>query len=142
MKTYLFTWNPRRSPELEMPRIANETAAGKTVQGRWSSGNTKTIQRGDRVFLIRLGVEPKGIVGSGWIDAPPHEDVHWDSNKATQGLKGLFVMCDWERIIDTNVDSPLLLEQLADLAIVCPNCHAMIHRGGKCRSLESLILRK
>lgn len=28
---------------------------------------------------------------------------------------------------------------LADLAIVCANCHAMIHRGGQCRSIESLM---
>ena len=30
--------------------------------------------------------------------------------------------------------------KLDDLAIVCANCHAMIHRGGKCRSLADLIL--
>ncbi len=29
-----------------------------------------------------------------------------------------------------------------DLEVVCPNCHAMIHRGGECRSKESLIQRK
>lgn len=29
--------------------------------------------------------------------------------------------------------------KLSDLAIVCANCHAMIHRGGKCRPLEALI---
>ncbi|NEU11559.1 hypothetical protein G3T14_05385 [Methylobacterium sp. BTF04] len=28
---------------------------------------------------------------------------------------------------------------LKDLAIVCANCHAMIHAGGQCRSLEYLI---
>jgi 5-methylcytosine-specific restriction enzyme A len=28
---------------------------------------------------------------------------------------------------------------LDDLAVVCANCHAMIHRGGECRPLESLI---
>lgn len=27
---------------------------------------------------------------------------------------------------------------LSDLAIVCANCHSMIHRGGECRSLSSL----
>lgn len=27
---------------------------------------------------------------------------------------------------------------LADLAIVCANCHAMIHRGGECRSLDAI----
>ena len=28
---------------------------------------------------------------------------------------------------------------LADLAIVCANCHAMIHKGGQCRPLQGLI---
>lgn len=28
---------------------------------------------------------------------------------------------------------------LEDLAVVCSNCHAMIHRGGECRPLETLI---
>lgn len=28
---------------------------------------------------------------------------------------------------------------LDDIAIVCSNCHAIIHRGGQCRSLESII---
>lgn len=28
--------------------------------------------------------------------------------------------------------------RLEDLAVVCPNCHAMIHRGGKCRPLSTL----
>ena len=31
---------------------------------------------------------------------------------------------------------------LKDLAIVCANCHAMIHIGGKCRPLNGLIPRK
>jgi len=29
--------------------------------------------------------------------------------------------------------------KLADLAIVCANCHAMIHKAGQCRPLEGLI---
>jgi len=32
--------------------------------------------------------------------------------------------------------------RLEDLAIVCGNCHAMIHRNGKCRDLGGLIQRK
>jgi len=30
---------------------------------------------------------------------------------------------------------------LADLAVVCANCHAMIHRHGECRPLEGLVRR-
>ena len=29
--------------------------------------------------------------------------------------------------------------KLSDLAVVCANCHAMIHRGGKCRKMDRLI---
>lgn len=32
--------------------------------------------------------------------------------------------------------------RLADLAIVCANCHRMIHRGGQCRPLANLIPRE
>jgi hypothetical protein len=31
---------------------------------------------------------------------------------------------------------------LTDLAIVCANCHAMIHRGGECRDMATLIPKK
>jgi hypothetical protein len=31
--------------------------------------------------------------------------------------------------------------RLEDLAVVCANCHAIIHRGGGCRDLHSLIAR-
>ena len=74
-----------------MPRQANETAAGKIVPGRWSCGNTKQIEKGDRVFLIRLGIEPKGIIGSGWVVKPPYFDQHWDSQKLAEGKK---FVCD------------------------------------------------
>lgn len=42
-------------------------------------------------------------------------------------------------IADRNSPS---LTSLHDLAIVCANCHAMIHKGGKCRPLGDLIQNK
>lgn len=33
--------------------------------------------QGDRFFLIRLGVNPKGIMASGTIDSEVFEDAHW-----------------------------------------------------------------
>jgi predicted HNH restriction endonuclease len=32
--------------------------------------------------------------------------------------------------------------RLSELKIVCPNCHAMIHRGGECRDMDKLIVRR
>ncbi|MCZ2290606.1 MAG: HNH endonuclease [Burkholderiales bacterium] len=31
--------------------------------------------------------------------------------------------------------------RLADLAVVCANCHAMIHRNGACRDMQTLLPR-
>ena len=112
MKTYLLTWNPNRWAWDDLAKEANDTAAGKTVVGRWSCGNTKQIQKGDRVFLVRLALEPKGIVGSGWVVKSPYLDKHWSFEKADKGEQGLFIEAEWERLIDSNVNSPLLLSKL------------------------------
>lgn len=46
--------------------------------GRWSSGVTKRILPGDRVFLIRLGsTEPVGIMASGFALTAPFQEVHY-----------------------------------------------------------------
>jgi 5-methylcytosine-specific restriction enzyme A len=112
MDTYLLVWNPDRWKWAELSKQANQTAAGKIVTERWSCGNTKRIQNGDRVFLIRLGVEPKGIIGSGWVSEPPKLTKHWDEEKANEGEQNLSIICEWERIIDPEIDLPLPLSRL------------------------------
>lgn len=112
MKTFLLTWNPKRWHWDELPKEANDTAAGKSVLGQWSCGSTKQIQIGDRVFLVRLGEEPKGIIASGWATTIPFEAEHWDETKAGLSTKALYIKCEWERILDPNVDSPVLLSAL------------------------------
>jgi 5-methylcytosine-specific restriction enzyme A len=67
--TYLFAWNPKRWPwdddDLD----------------KWSTGNTKNLPARSRFFLIRLGTEPKGIIGSGFTLSAPYFGRHWDPNK-------------------------------------------------------------
>ncbi len=41
----------------------------------------------------------------------------------------------------SDLESPTITT-LKDLAVVCANCHAMIHRGGGCRSLNGLMQAK
>ena len=201
MKTYLLTWNPRRWHWEDLAETSADTLAGKGASADWSCGNTKRIQPGDRIFLMRVAVEPKGIISSGWVTIAPHLHVHWDADKAAAGEKCLGVDGEWERLLNPLVDAPLGLPELKkgkladfnwtpqssgtqipdeivskcgfdfeavygelgrdyaqvhhlkpladrtkpsqtkldDLAVVCANCHAMIHRGGKCRPLDKLI---
>ncbi len=76
------------------------------LKDRWSSGNTKRILPGDRLFLIRLGVEPKekGIMASGWATSAPKEGPHWDAERSARGDTALHVDAEFERILDPDVD--------------------------------------
>lgn len=61
---------------------------------------------------MRLGTEPRGIIASGWATSEPYYDKHWDEQKAAGGQKCLYVECEWERLLDPDVDLPLPLAVL------------------------------
>jgi len=68
-ETYLLIWNPNRWTweERDVRRdIAQLEVSGRIEGFRWSVGtNYRRIEAGDRLFLIRLGSEPRGIFLSG-----------------------------------------------------------------------------
>ena len=88
MPTYLFAWNPKRWTWDDLDEQIERVGVIGQADARWSSGNTKDIPAGSRFFLIRLGLEPKGIIGSGLTISTPHYAPHWDINKiaGTQAL--------------------------------------------------------
>ena len=112
MKTFLLTWNPKRWHWEELATTSTETLAGKGVLASWSCGNTKSIQPGDRIFLMRVTEEPKGIIASGWVTTAPHLRLHWDADKAAAGIKCLGVDGEWERLLNPKVNAPLGMEVL------------------------------
>jgi 5-methylcytosine-specific restriction protein A len=113
MKTYLLTWNPRRWRWDNLAEESAQTLAGKSVFESWSCGVTKAIEPGDRIFLMRVTEEPRGIIGSGWVMTAPHLRLHWDTAKAAAGEKCLGVDGEWERVINPLTDSPLGMKELS-----------------------------
>lgn len=87
-----------------MAEMAASTAAGEPAEMDWSTGNRKNIEPGDRLFLVRLGEPPKGIVTAGTATTAAEERPHWDGTpgKTTQFVNGLF-----DRILDPAIDAPL-----------------------------------
>ena len=113
MNTFLLTWNPKRWDKWDgLPKESNKTAQGEIVEGRWSCGVTKKIQPGDRCFLMMVGTDERGIIASGWITSEPFYDEHWEKAKAVAGQQSLFVECEWERLLNPEIDSPLLVTTL------------------------------
>jgi 5-methylcytosine-specific restriction enzyme A len=89
MNTYLYTWNPKRwtwpDHDLAIYLVTN----GEEYERPWSCGNTKKIEIGDRFLLMRVGVEPKGIIACGYVSSPPYPLPHWNIEKAAQGRTAL-----------------------------------------------------
>src|ERR1700761_5743118 len=72
MKAYLFGWNPTKWPWLDIADDVKQLETTGKYEEAWSVASHKTIQLGDRAYIIRLGVEPKGIFASGYISSEPY----------------------------------------------------------------------
>lgn len=107
MSTYILTWNPDSWAWDLLLETIDQLRAGKAAEERWSCGNTKSIPIGSRVFLLRQGVEPKGIMASGWTSSEPYEDRHWDDERRRRGDLANFVRFSYEALLDP-ASEPLL----------------------------------
>jgi len=85
MAAYLYTWHPARWRWYDLPEAAYRVTNGEPYDMYWSCGNTRRIKRGDLFFLMRLGVDPKGILGCGYVASAPYPLPHWDDKRAAAG---------------------------------------------------------
>ncbi len=69
MKAYLFGWNPTK---WEWPGLDEDIKKLRTtgqLEDNWAVISHKAIRPGDRAYIVRLGVEPRGIFASGTISS-------------------------------------------------------------------------
>ena len=107
MAAYLLTWNPKNWTWADLPEIAEKLSQGLPVHDRWSCGNNRSIEVGSRVFLLRQGVEPKGIVASGWTTRAPFPEPHWDPDRAAAGDLAYYIEFAADAIVNPAIASPL-----------------------------------
>ncbi len=107
MATYLLTWNPERWQWVDLAECVAKVKAQGYFDDRWGVGRNKKIVKGDRLFLIRLGKEPRGICGSGWATSSVFESQHWKENKVA-----LFVELRWDVLLNAEHESILPREIL------------------------------
>jgi 5-methylcytosine-specific restriction enzyme A len=113
MATYLLSWNPKRWHWVDFDEMAEALKAGELVTTRWSCGHVKRIKTGDRAFIIRLGVEPKGIFASGTVTVSAYEDRHWEEAKAAAGQTVMFIEVQLDTLLNPEREAilPRLLLQ-------------------------------
>jgi 5-methylcytosine-specific restriction protein A len=108
MKTYLFLWNPKKWNWDTLEQDIDSVNMTGTYSGRWSCGNNKSIESGDRVFLMKVGTDPKGIIGSGYAKSTPFKDNHWDGSKKDT----LYIEIEFELLLNPSIDPILTLDVL------------------------------
>ena len=112
MATYLLIWNPKQYPWDDLEYDIDSIRKGEKPRGNWSCGNTRKIQPGDRFFMIRLGLEPKGIVGSGMVVGNVYYDDHWDEERALAGDKTLYAPIVFDNLLNPDKETILPVERL------------------------------
>lgn len=127
METWLLTWNPKyydwSSPgddDEQIDRLIQRINAGEHPQMEWSCGVNKKIQEGDRLYIMRLGVEPKGIVASGTALSATYAMPHWDPVKAASGEWRQYIKMEFDKI--RNADAEKILP-LGLLRVMSPETH-------------------
>lgn len=108
MNTYLFVWNPNKWNWKNLEQSIEQLADTGKVAEKWSVASHKSIQPGDRAFLARVGVNPKGIFAAGFVSTTPFLSRHWSGKD-----KDIFrVMIDFEVLLNPNIEPILTLDIL------------------------------
>ncbi|MGL5469176.1 MAG: hypothetical protein ACRDCT_13470, partial [Shewanella sp.] len=71
MNSYLFTWNPQKWAWYDLKEAIVSVNTDGCYQEIWSSGKRKQIEVGEKFYMMRLGLEPKGIIGCGYVLTKP-----------------------------------------------------------------------
>ena len=119
MRAFLLTWNPRRWEWTDLPDAIRMTQQGGKYEHPWSTGGSRRIQPGDRVFLFKQGPEPRVIVAAGTAISDCYLDEHWDENKA--GQQTHFVKVSFEIVLPPELSTLLLDEDLNSGTLVTVN---------------------
>lgn len=119
--TMVVTWNPERwNPdgiwaEQTYPQQVRAVAGGGLLRGQWATGGrTGGIEPGDRVFFLRQGKAPRGIIGSGTITSRVFSDDHWDDDRI--GDAANYVLIEWDTLLlpDSALPQQVLIDRIPE----------------------------
>lgn len=115
MATYLLKWDPNKWDWRNITELATAVSNGVPVTRPWSCGVARKIAAGDRVFLIRLGREPRGIIASGDVTRGSYEGHNLEPQDTGRGRKGgLFVDVRFDTLVEPTTEAALPRTSLND----------------------------
>jgi hypothetical protein len=106
MRTFLLTWNRAKTNlDAHSSRVRKLERSGY-CQFNWSTNAYRKTSPGDRVFLLKQGESPCGIIASGYVIKGPY------NGKFSDGKHGWFVEISWDGLQPLANDKILPRSQL------------------------------
>jgi hypothetical protein len=113
MNTILLTWNPKYfSPEEMLNGMEHIRQSGYWDEA-WTCRLKKSVTVGSQVYLMRVGIRPKGIVGVGVVTSEPYMDEHWIPERAKRGEEVMYCGVRFSRVAIEPIIPLELLESTA-----------------------------
>ena len=100
MEAYVLTWNPAKWQWADLAAAIEVTRNGALYKCQWSTGNTRRIRPGGRLYLLRQGVEPRGIMAAGIATSRVEHVQHHNPAQAAQGQMANRVWVEFDRIVE------------------------------------------
>jgi 5-methylcytosine-specific restriction protein B len=114
-RAWLLSWNPGRWQWKTFVEDRLAVSRGQMVRNWWSCGNSHAAI-GDRVFLVRTGEEPRGIIARGTAVSAPYEHEHYDADRAAAGERHRVIDVEFDDIRDPARDPFLKIADLQQLS--------------------------
>jgi 5-methylcytosine-specific restriction protein A len=70
MSTFLITWN--RWHWTDVVEAVTRTAHSESYRNWWEVAAYKRVKTGDRVFMLKQGKGPRGLIASGTVISEPY----------------------------------------------------------------------
>ena len=102
-KVWLITWNKNNWNWQNFEEICEGTKAGQTFVESWACANSNP-KIGDEVFLIKLGDQPRCLIGHGTVKQAQYEKDHYDPAKAAEGKREKAIDVEFDRVINYEKD--------------------------------------
>ena len=110
-KVWLITWNKNNWYWENFESKCESSKTGQTFVESWACANSNP-KVGDEVFLIKLGDQPRGIIGHGIVNRPIYEKTHYDATKAAEGKKEKAIDVVFDRLINYEKDKFISQDEL------------------------------
>ena len=106
-RTWLLLWNPKKWKWDSFDEDRLSVLNGGIIRDSWSCSNT-AAKTGDRVFLMRLGEEPKGIIAVGSVVKDSYIAPHFSNDQEVLGKTQRTVDVEFSQILDPRKGDPYI----------------------------------